>query len=178
MKPFAILLILSAILVAFQNCGESARNTGLLQQSQNALSSTSADNCPQGVCSEAGQFVWMSIREYEPYKIQISTLNAGHFNVGGQCGVGGFPHHSFIWELREGFGAQNIVGQGFSDDLCLSGLFNVPIIPNSVGTIQPDQRYTLNMRLVGVNENNEEVSNPQPSNQGSLDILFTTDAPK
>ncbi len=171
---FTLLIILASLLLTFQNCGETARNTGFLEQGADLLQSNS---CPGTNCVTSADYLWMSIREYEPYKIEISTLNVGHFNIGGQCGVGDFPNHSFVWELREGFGAQNIVGQGFSDDRCDNGRFIVPILPNGGFVIQPDQRYTLRMELVGVTSTNEEVSNPMPNNQGSLDILFTTNPP-
>lgn len=171
MKPLAILLVLAGIILSFQNCGETARND-VLSQSADLLQS----DCEDGSCLQAADFLWMSIREYEPYKIQLVTVNVGHFNVGGQCGTGTFARHSFLWELREGFGQQRVVGQGFADDRCNSGQFIVPIVPNQLA-LQPDERYTLTMELVGITDTNAEVSNPMPANQGSLDIIFTTDPP-
>ncbi len=174
LKAIALLILISGIVLTFQNCGETARNTGLLQQTENVLGS---DTCPTTSCLQPADFLWMTIREYEPYKIEISTLNVGHFNVGGLCGTGEFQQHSFVWELREGFGNQEVVGQGAEDNLCEFGRFMVPITPNGAVVIQPDQRYTLTMELVGITATNEEISNPMPNNLGTLDILFTTTPP-
>ncbi len=174
MKVISILVFLTAIILTFQNCGETARNTGILQQTSDTLQS---EACANDSCVNSADYLWLSIREYEPYKIEIATLNVGHFNVGGLCGAGDFATHSFIWELVEGFGQQRLVGQGFEDDRCVNGRFIVPIVPNGNVTIMPDQRYTLTLELVGITETNEEVSNPMPNNQGSLDILFTSTPP-
>lgn len=173
-KALTLLVFLAGIILTFQNCGETARNTGILQQTEAYLEPAS---CPTGSCLTSADYLWLNIREYNPYQIEISTLNTGHFNVSGLCGVGDFANHSFVWELVEGFGSQRVVGQGFSDNRCVNGRFVVPIVPNGTVVIQPDQRYTLFIELVGITDSNEEVSNPMPNNQGTLDILFTTTPP-
>lgn len=174
LKVWIVMVFLFGSLLAFQNCGESVRNTGLLAQDSSILQQS---NCEEtNTCTQPAEYLWLQIREYEPYKIQISTVQT-HFNVGGRCGVGSFSNHSFLWELREGFGDQAVVGQGFEDNRCLNGQFIVPIINNQLALV-PNQRYTLTMELVGVTEANTEVSNPNPSNVATLDILFTTEPPK
>ncbi len=162
-------LSLFLILLAFQNCGDSARVNMILADEN---SSSFADDCIGLECVSPEELLWLKIREYEPYKILFSTQAAvGHFNVGGQCGTGLFENHTFLWELREGFGAQNVVGRGFADNRCYLGQFQVPISPN-ISPIFPDQRYQLQLELVGVGTSNEQFTNPMPSNKATLDILF------
>ncbi len=172
-KAFVALSILLGILLAFQNCGEVSRTNDLLQDSD-YLSETSCVG--EESCGQNADYLWLRIREYEPYKIQIATVNGGHFNVGGQCGVGTFTKHSFLWEIREGFGSQSVVGQGFRDDRCINGQFSVPINPK-LKPLEVDKRYTLSLELVGITETGAEVSNPMPSNLGTLDVIFTTEPP-
>lgn len=166
-------IILGLTMLGFQNCGDNlTRDT--LSLAEEAISS---GQCEEGVCQSLATQLWMTIREFEPYKIEYSTLDAGaHFNVGGTCGVGMFRHHSFLYELRQGFGDQKIVAQGFVDDRCDSGRFVVPIVINKA-PVQPDSRYNLTMELVGLTETNQQVSNPMPSNIGTLDVIFTLDPP-
>lgn len=175
LKAFALLIFLAAIAISFQNCGASTRSADMLGQSNIALNSNNCDS--QGTCTSSADYLWMRIREYEPYRIEHSTLNVGHFNVGGQCGIGDFNVHSFVWELREAFGNQSVVGQGSIDNRCANGQFAVPVILNQVALVQPDQRYTLYLELVGVTDTNQEVSNPMPNSQGTLDIIFTSTPP-
>jgi hypothetical protein len=168
-----VLLVSSfGLLLVFQNCGENAAVDPLIQNE--LLLSENQQICTD--CSSAGSFLWLSIREYDPYKIDISTVTT-HFFVSGQCGTSNFANHSFHWELREGFGAQNLVGRGTSDNRCDTGQFMVPIIPNEAD-LQPDRRYTLQLEIVGINNNGQEIRNPAPSNQGALDIIFTSEPPQ
>lgn len=173
-KIAVIVVILSAVLFSFQNCGGSLPSTNFINQAEEILSESGA--CPNGVCYSESEYLWLQIREYNPYKIQISTLNQGYFNVGGICGTGNFANHSFLWVMKESFGTQDVVGQGFEDNLCESGKFILPIVPNRKPVI-PDSMYFLEVELVGVNGDLQQVSNPMPSNIGVLDIVFTTDAP-
>jgi hypothetical protein len=180
-KLISGIILLGALVFAFQNCGETARNTGILQQSQTLFQ---AENCPEGQCVSAAETLWMVIREFDPYRIDITSLNAGHFNVSGMCGTGNFAQHSFIWEMRQGFGNQQVVGRGVVDNRCVTGRFSVPIGPNiavdsngDLIQIFADQRYTVTIELVGVTLSNEEVSNPMPNNQGTLDVIFTSTPP-
>lgn len=171
MRWISLLALLAGILLSFQNCGEQRGNDFLdLAEEQFA----SSQDCQEtNTCLQRQDLLWMVIREYSPYRIDITTLNTGHFNVGGICGVGDFVNHSFLWELRSAFN-DTIVGQGFSDNLCDNGRFSVPIVPNTAPVI-PDQRYILDMELVGLQENGAQVSNPMPSNRSSLDIIFSSE---
>lgn len=134
--------------------------------------SSVTDPCVGLECMNSQELLWLSIREYEPYRIDYDLhLQAGYFYVGGQCGIGLFANHTFLWELREGFGAQNVVGRGFSDNSCHNGQFQVLITPNA-GNILVDRRYQLSLELVGIGEGGVQYTNPMPSNKGSLDVLF------
>ena len=169
MKWISLLALLAGILFSFQNCG-STQGTDFLRAGEDEINSS--QQCTEtGTCLQEQDLIWMVIREYSPYKVNIQALNAGHINVGGVCGIGTFVNHSFLWELRQGFGSQTVVGQGFSDNLCNNGRFSVPVIPN-MGSVIPDQLYILEMELVGLQENGAQVSNPMPTNRGSLDIIF------
>lgn len=174
MKIFGIIILLLGIVVSFQNCGETAANSNLLSQMDESLAQSS--ECSAEGCDQGAEFLWLQIREYNPYKIELATMNIGHFNVAGQCGTSTFSKHSFVWQLYEGFGQQQLVGQGAVDDRCVNGQFVVPIVPNEIAIV-PDQRYTLNIELVGVDANNEEIVNPMRNSQGTLDVIFTTEAP-
>ncbi len=174
MKALVPVLLVGTLLFVYQNCGQSVQNSDFLDQTEQLVATSL---CEGGGCTEASELLWLKIREYEPYRIHIATVNFGHFNVGGRCGVGTFGRHSFLWELREGFGSQRLVGQGFQDDRCEFGQFIVPIVPNQLGLV-PDQRYQLSMELVGITSSNREVSNPTPNNQATLDIIFTSEPPQ
>lgn len=165
-----LLTALLASIVLFQNCGETARNTTILADDYLASS-----GCNGLDCNAPEELLWVQIREYEPYKVQIATLE-GHFTVGGQCGTGTFSSHSFLWELREGFGRQQVIAAGFSDSRCYLGQFQVPIIFNGLPPTA-DQRYQLTMEIVGIGAGGEQVSNPLPASNASLDVIFTTDPP-
>lgn len=158
-------------MLSFQNCGDTGRNSNFLNLAEESINQNSA--CPNGNCGSDADNLWMQIREYDPYRIQFTTLSQGFFSVGGICGTGNFSNHSFLWVLQESFGAQDIVGQGFSDNLCDSGKFVLPVVPNRKPMV-PDSLYTLEVELVGVTESLQQVSNPMPSNVGVLDIILTT----
>ncbi len=173
MKVVLVFMTMGVILLGFQNCGDNlTRDT--LSMAEEALT---PQQCSEGNCATSANQLWMTIREFDPYKIEYSTLNnGGHFNVGGICGVGQFRHHSFLFEMREGFGAQKVVAQGFVDDRCESGRFVVPILINKEPVV-PDRMYTLSLELVGLTDTNQQVSNPMPSNLGSLNVIFTFEPP-
>jgi hypothetical protein len=169
-KIYFILASLISILLLFQNCGDTARSTTIFADQY-----LSSNGCQTLDCSTSENLLWMQIREYEPYRVQYATLGS-HFNVGGQCGIGTFKNHSFLWELREGFGTQRVISTGYSDNRCNLGQFQVPIIFNSI-IPNPDQRYQLTMEIVGISSSGEQIANSLPASRSSLDVIFTTSAP-
>ena len=171
LKIYVILTLLASLLLLFQNCGDPARSRSIFLDQE-----IGSSECSSIDCTASEELLWMQIREYEPYKIQFASLGS-HFTVGGQCGVSVFNNHSFLWELREGFGTQQVIASGFSDDRCDLGQFQVPIIFNGTVTPTPDQRYQLSMEIVGISANGEQLSNPSPVSKASLDVIFTTEAP-
>ncbi len=174
MRVFLTLIFIGTALLVFQNCGDSARTIGLFAD-ELGESSTSAQ-CQTPDCANPGQLLWLSIREYEPYKLNFDDIvRLGYFNVGGQCGIGFFPNHYFEWTLREGFGGQNIIASGAKDNLCDLGQFQLSVEFNGAQPPQANQRYQLTVDLIGVNENFQQFSNPMPANNATLDILFLTD---
>jgi hypothetical protein len=148
-----VLLVSSfGLLLVFQNCGENAAVDPLIQNE--LLLSENQQICTD--CSSAGSFLWLSIREYDPYKIDISTVTT-HFFVSGQCGTSNFANHSFHWELREGFGAQNLVGRGTSDNRCDTGqlwclLFPMKRICNPIGATPCNWRLWVLTTMVRKSE--------------------------
>ncbi|MEM7647469.1 MAG: hypothetical protein AAF203_11205 [Pseudomonadota bacterium] len=168
MRLFSLILGLLIITLTFQNCGDSARNQLVLLDQ---VDEASLNACEGQECLLSAELLWLLIREYEPYRVDITSLVAGHFTVGGQCGVGAFANHSFVWELREGFGAQRIVGRGVADNRCDLGQFQIPIVLN-IADPEVDQRYQLLVEIVGIDENNSRITNPQPAARGALDIIF------
>lgn len=172
MKTFSLLAILTIFVLAFQNCGEMARNTTVFTDQ---YASASADSC-QGIdCTPPEELLWLKILEYEPYKIQFSSITAGHFNIAGQCGVSTFPEHSFVYELRQAFGSEVVVGRGFIDNRCDLGQFSVPITANLSIPLQPDRRYRVSLELIGITRRGEQFTNPNPVNQASLEVIFTSE---
>ncbi len=173
MRRLLVFLAFGILLLSFQNCGNDlTRDTLSL-----AEETLNPEECVEGNCATNANQLWMTLREFDPYKIEYATLGAGgHFNVGGICGVGSFDHHSFLYELREGFGAQTVVAQGFIDDRCVAGRFVVPIVINKVAVVT-ERRYNLTIELVGLTETNQQISNPMTSNIGTLDVIFTFEAP-
>lgn len=146
----------------------SRQNLAVLEDSVNSLST---DDCNFGDCGGYSELLWMQIREYEPYRVPAQNLGT-HFTVGGQCGTAGLRNHSFRWELREGFGAQRIIASNTSDNTCVLGQFQVPII---FGTIAPnlDSRYQLSMEIIGYDDRGNTLVNPMPASKSSLEVLFT-----
>ena len=165
-KSLIIATFLFSLVLAFQNCGDTSRqNTVLIAQFVDASSA-----CDQGDCSSYDELLWMQIREYEPYKVPAQNLGT-HFTVGGQCGTAGLRNHSFRWQLREGFGAQRIIASNSSNNTCVLGQFQVPII---FGSIAPDlnSRYQLSMEIIGYNDRGEVLTNSLPASQSSIDVIF------
>lgn len=171
MRKFAIISILASVFLAFQNCGETvpqANNFGQVTQS--------AESDCRGVdCFAAEELLWLRIREYDPYRISLRNLPSFQFNIGGQCGVGTFEQHTFAYEMIEAFGQQRVVGRGFVDNRCDLGQFSVPITPNIDSNILENQRYTVTLELVGISNDGEQFTNPSPTNQGRLDVIFVND---
>jgi len=165
-------ITLLVLVFIFQNCGDSARVSLVTAERYN---SSLNQDCNGLECVNPEELLWIKIREYEPYKIHHPTfLEVGHFTIGGQCGTGLFENHTFLWEIREGFGAQAVVGRGFSDNRCYLGQFQIPVAANIINgnPIRANQRYQLRVELVGVGSSNEQFTNPMPTNKSSLDILF------
>ena len=116
MRIFSFMVGLAVCALAFQNCSESTRNDTIFIE--DVVSGSSVD-CEENDCLQNAGLLWLVIREFEPYRVDIASLGAGHFTVGGQCGAGTFPSHEFVWELREGFGRQEVIGRGVAENrLC------------------------------------------------------------
>ena len=174
MRVFLTLIFVGSAMLIFQNCGESARTVGLFADEIDQ--SSTSTQCQTSNCTNPGQLLWLSIREYEPYKLNYDdVIRLGYFTVGGQCGIGFFPNHYFEWTLREGFGGQNVIASGTSDNLCDLGQFQLPIEFNGAQPPQANQRYQLTVDLIGVNENFQQFTNPMPANNGSVDILVISE---
>lgn len=171
MRVFLALIFIGSALLAFQNCGESARTVGIFADELDESSASA--QCQTAECTDSGQLLWLSIREYEPYKLNFDDiLRLGYFTVGGQCGIGFFSNHYFEWTLREGFGGQNIIASGAGDNLCDLGQFQLFVEFNGTQPPQANQRYQLTVDLIGVNQNFQQFSNPMPANNATLDVLF------
>lgn len=156
--------------MAFQNCGETNRSVGIF--ADQSAQFWASENCEYGRCDGSAELLWMRIREYEPYKVNHGVATSlGYFTVGGQCGIGHFPSHYFEWNLREGFGGQNVIASGTANNLCDLGQFQVPIFFEGA-TPQVNQRYQLTVEIVGVTFEGEHVINPMPTNSSRLDVLF------
>mgnify|MGYP006224792525 FL=1 len=174
MRFFAFFLGLGIISLSFQNCGElgAGQNAFL-----NSLDDETSSSCEGVNCFHNPEFLWVSIREYEPYRVNMNSLVGGHFMVGGQCGVGQFASHIFVWEYREGFGTQQVVGQGTEEDPCDVGIFQLPVVSNMGVSLQADQRYILDVHIQGYDQEGEVYSNPMPSGRASLEVLFELGGP-
>lgn len=176
MRPLVIMALLGAMLVVYQNCGNAVRTQGLF--AEQVANSSVEDDCDSSYCVTPAELLWIKIRESEPYKVDMATLNEGlgHFTVSGKCGIGTFENHSIIFEIRESFGAQRVIGAGQWDNRCDLGQFQVPIISNisSSLTFQPDRKYILRLEIIGLGEGNEPISNPMPANISSLDVVFVS----
>jgi hypothetical protein len=172
MRIFLVLTLLASIVFSFQNCGETARTVGLFADEYSDFNSLT--HCQTPECRNSAEMLWMRIREYEPYKVNHETaVTLRYISVGGQCGIGFFPNHYFEWTLREGFGAQNLVAAGSADNICDMGQFQLPILLDPARLPIVDRRYQLTVELIGINDNFQQVTNPQPANNATLDILFS-----
>ena len=149
----------------FQNCGGLSERALFSNASHNPISNV---ECESLECFRSSDFLWLQIREFEPYQIKISNIQS-HFTVGGYCGVGGFSNHRFHWELHENFGAEELVGRGSADDLCDSGQFQIPVIANQK-TFSMNRQYVVTLKLVGI-QNGVSVGG-FPYGEGRVNVLI------
>ena len=157
---------LAFVLVSYQNCGGDVRTQGLF--SEELSSSSVEEGCSSSACVRPEELLWIKIRESEPYRLNIQNIST-HYTVGGVCGIGTFKSHSVIYEVKEAFGTQNVVGAGYFDDICDLGHFQIAISQNSYIV---DQKYVLTLELVGLGEGKEPISNPMPSNISTIEVIF------
>lgn len=149
MKPIWFFCSILVLLIFFQNCGGLSERA--LFSDAGHYGSTPTDECESLECFRSGDFVWLQIREFEPYQIRISNIEGNYFTVGGYCGVGGFSNHRFEWELHENFGAEKLIGRGSENNLCNTGKFQVPIIANQE-TLNVNRQYMVTLRLIGIQD--------------------------
>ena len=167
MKPIWFFCSILVLLIFFQNCG-GLSETALFSDASH-YSSVLGDECESLECFRSGDFIWLQVREFEPYQIKISNIEGNYFTVGGYCGVGGFSSHRFEWELHENFGAERLIGRGFEDNLCDAGKFQIPIIANQeIFTV--NRQYVVTLRLLGVH--NGLVVKGFPYGEGRVNVLI------
>ena len=175
MRLLGAVLFLTGMVLGFQNCSSSDQDPGLfVRESDNSAYGYGAnygEDCIADLCLPPEENIWIKIKENNPYTVNLFYNTSGYFNVGGTCGTSTFDRHTIYWELQLASGAQTIEGQGYIDQGCDVGKFNIPI----TGLFTDGKRYELTVEILGIDENGATIENPLPSSVSRVDVVIVNE---
>lgn len=165
-------IVVFLLILPFQNCGMSynSQSDGLFLGD-----GFSDEDCMSDVvdCGAQPSFLEISIDLNNPSVFDNDLNGDGDsmddgevdFMVYGRCNDGGYSEHYLSWQLVGPTGttlASNNVSQG-----CVNGEYQFPAPLNALTL---NTRYTLTVRIVGIDESGEAYQNTQGGGSAQIDL--------